>query len=204
MEFHAVTNGKLPFSAVLHFMKEAGSKVDYLHIREKEKTAMEVFEGVMLLVQNGIPRRKIVMNDRVDVAAAAGISRVQLGYRSLSPFLVKKKWPELHAGKSVHSLEEAAAAEAEGADSVLFGHLFETGSKRALQPRGIEKAKEISNQLSIHVLGIGGILPEHIQDLAKADLDGICVMSGIWDSSNPAEAADQYRKALTRCKEATL
>ncbi|MBS2970266.1 thiamine phosphate synthase [Metabacillus sp. KIGAM252] len=204
MEFHVVTNGKLGFDEIIRFMKIAGSKIDYLHIREKEKTAMDIYEGVRSLIASGIPAEKLIMNDRADIAWAVGLTRVQLGYKSLSPSAVKSAVPDIHAGQSIHSLEEAMIAEKSGADSVLFGHLFETGSKKGLLPKGIESAKRLACRLSIDVLVIGGIKPMHIQTLSEGKIAGFAVMSGIWESSSPISAVEEYRNAITACKEARL
>ncbi|WP_035412299.1 MULTISPECIES: thiamine phosphate synthase [Bacillaceae] len=204
MEFHVVTNGKLGFEEITEFMKLAGSKIDYLHIREKEKTAMEIYEGVRFLIASGIPEEKLILNDRTDIAAAAGVRRVQLGYRSLSPSVVKSAVPDIHAGQSVHSLKEALSAEESGADSVLFGHLFETESKKGVQPKGIESAKKLACRLSVDVLAIGGIEPMHIQALSEGKIAGFAVMSGIWESRSPVRAAEEYRNAITACKEVRL
>ncbi|MGD6818864.1 thiamine phosphate synthase [Metabacillus sp. 84] len=195
MEFHAVTNGRMPFPAIAQFMKEAGSVIDFLHIREKEKTEMEIYEGTAELIRNGVPSEKLIVNGRPDIAAAAGVRRVQLGYRNLSPSIVKRTFPSIHAGRSVHSLDEALEAQNEGADSVLFGHLFPTDSKKGLPPQGIGKARELSELLSIDVLVIGGIEPAHLPLLSDAKVKGFLVMSGIWDRDDPVQAACEYREA---------
>ncbi|WP_162356942.1 thiamine phosphate synthase [Metabacillus mangrovi] len=195
MEFHLVTNGMIPFEEIADFMVQAEEIIDFLHIRDSDRSALEVYKGIQCLTSRGVPPEKLIVNDRTDAAAAAGIHRVQLGYRSLPPFAVKAAFSGMHAGKSVHSLEEALQAEAEGANSVLFGHVFPTESKKGLEPKGLEQAGEIAEALEIEVLAIGGIEPVHIPLLQQKGIKGFAVMSGIWGSGNWLERARAYRFA---------
>ena len=78
-------------------------------------------------------KTRLLVNDRVDIARAAGADGVHL-----TTHLCRLRWcgifvvPEFLIGVSTHSLEEARAARAGGADFVVFGPVFETESKRAL------------------------------------------------------------------------
>ncbi|WP_412094378.1 thiamine phosphate synthase, partial [Bacillus atrophaeus] len=89
------------------------------------------------------------MNDRVDIALFANIHRVQLPGHSFSAKRVRARFPHLHIGRSVHSLEEAVQAEREDADYVLFGHVFETECKQGLEGRGVQLLTEIKQTLAI-------------------------------------------------------
>ena len=64
------------------------------------------------------------MNDRIDVALAAGADGVQLGSRSMPIAVVKRIAGSLLIGASVHSPSEASEAERDGADWITFGHFF--------------------------------------------------------------------------------
>ncbi|MCD7035215.1 thiamine phosphate synthase [Metabacillus sp. GX 13764] len=195
-EFHVVSNGKLMFAEAGEMLKKIEPYIDYFHIREKEKSAKELFDGLEFLLEQGFPAEKLVINDRCDAALAAGIQRVQLGGGSLPISRVKQVMPSLHAGCSVHSPEEAAAAINDGADSLLYGHIFQSNSKKGLEPRGVLGLAEIVLHSAVPVIAIGGITPLHVKEVIKAGASGIAVISGIWNSETPVKAATEYRKML--------
>ena len=98
----------------------------------------------------------------------------------------------MRVGRSVHSLEEAIQAEKEGSDYVLYGHCFETNSKKGLAPNGIQTLVEMKKELSIPVYAIGGITEYELIALQQVKADGIAVMSGIFSAKNPKESAKQF------------
>ena len=78
---------------------------------------------------------------------------------------------------SVHSLEEARVAEAMGAQFVIAGHIFATGSKPGIPPRGLDFLREICESIHIPVFAIGGITVNNAQQCLDAGAAGICRMS---------------------------
>lgn len=96
----------------------------------------------------------------------------------------------------MHSLEEALQAEKEDADYVLFGHVFETDCKQGLDGRGVSLLSEIKQRISIPVIAIGGMTPARLREVKQAGSDGIAVMSGIFSSDDPLEAARRYSRKL--------
>lgn len=88
---------------------------------------------------------------------------------------IRKDFTEI--GVSVHSLEEALQAETQGADYVIYGHVFETDCKKDLPPRGLGELEEICRLLTIPVYGLGGITPENETSVLKVGASGVCQMS---------------------------
>lgn len=80
-------------------------------------------------------------------------------------------------GTSVHSLEEAEEAVRLGAAYLTAGHIFPTGCKPDLPPRGLEFIKEIGSKVSIPVYGIGGICRENEESVMDQGACGVCMMS---------------------------
>lgn len=82
-------------------------------------------------------------------------------------------------GVSTHSLAEAQAAQATGADFVVFGPIFETESKRAFgEPQGLDKLREVARALGeFPVLAIGGITQENASACLVAGARGIAAIS---------------------------
>lgn len=195
-ELHLISNGKLSLPQFADLVSGLHPHVQAIHLREKAKPAAELWAGVMELTTRGIPQNKIYINDRADVAWAAGAGGVQLAYHSLGPAETKRAFPTLRVGRSVHSVEEALEMEEQGADYLLYGHIFPTGSKPGLEARGLHALAEVAQKVKIPVIAIGGIGPEQVGAVLEAGASGIAVMSGIIDATDPAAMTKQYREAL--------
>ena len=140
----------------------------------------------------------VIVNDRVDVALAVdadGVQRTGTSLRVRDMRAVAGR--RLRIGASVHSLEEAADAEREGADWVVFGPVYETASKRAYgAPQGLDRLSAVTRALSIPVVAIGGITPARVPEVRAAGARGVGVISGILAAASPADATRAYLGAL--------
>jgi thiazole tautomerase (transcriptional regulator TenI) len=135
----------------------------------------------------------------VDVALAVGACGVQLAWHSLRPSTVKNRWPHLLVGVSVHTPQEAAEAFTEGADYVLFGHIYDSASKPGVPPRGLRLLEEtVQTAGDRPVIALGGIQPAHVPGLLRAGAAGYAVLSGIGAAADPAQAARDYREAALK------
>jgi thiazole tautomerase (transcriptional regulator TenI) len=200
--FHVVSTGRQSQEELVKVIAAIHRHVDVIHLREKTKTASELVQIMEQLQRCNVPLSKIIVNDRVDVAYAMGASGVQLAYHSLPVKQVKQRFPSLLIGKSVHSVEEARLAEKQGADYVLYGHVYSSQSKAEQPPRGILSLQEVVKAVSIPVIAIGGIRPEHVQQLKQTGVGGMAVMSGVFFADNPKEAAKRYQFFLQNGDEA--
>ncbi|MED0653812.1 thiazole tautomerase TenI [Anoxybacillus geothermalis] len=162
---------------------------DAIHIREKEKTAREVAEFVAALLYAGVPPQKIIVNDRVDVAAVYGVGGVQIAYHSLPVRAVRRSFPDLTVGCSVHSLTEAKQAEEDGAHFCLYGHMFPTASKPGLPPRSIDSLREMAASVCIPVIAIGGIHAGNACRVMEAGAAGVAVLSAVFLAPDPVVEA---------------
>ncbi|MED3562640.1 thiazole tautomerase TenI [Bacillus xiapuensis] len=194
-EFHLISNGRMPIEQLVEIAKDIHPYVTAIHLREKQKTARELFQAIDYFTKKGIPLTKIIINDRVDVAHVTRAMGVQLAYHSLEAKTVKKYFPELRIGSSIHSYEEGQISKENGADFVVFGHVFPSKSKPGKNPKGLEELKRISS-LNIPVIAIGGITPENTGQVAAAGANGIAVMSGVLDAEDPVEAVKSYVNLL--------
>ena len=155
---------------VLTYARRAiAAGVDMIQIREKDLPARELFELVCRVrdLAAGTPTR-VLVNDRLDIALAAGIDGVQLPANGLPPAAVRPQVKVL--GVSTHKLDEAINAEAAGADFIVFGPIFDTPGKSAV---GVEALREITSRIKIPVLAIGGITPENTPQVVSAGAAGI-------------------------------
>lgn len=194
-QLHVISDGKLSLEAFAEIAGEVEPFADRFHLREKHRTSRELYEGVKLLCNEGIPIHKIVINDRVDVAWACKTG-AHLAFHSLPVRVVKTHFLDMPIGCSVHSSEEAEEAAKQGADYILFGHIFETDSKKGIPPRGTGSLEALKKAVEIPVMAIGGIKPEKVPEVLEAGADGIAVMSGILQAKDPAEAAKLFSKKL--------
>lgn len=201
MKLIAVTNDTYSIEDLAPILTAIYHTVDFIHIREKSKSANQLINLLRLLQEKQLPMEKIVINDRLDVALLYHLSNIHLPSHSLPVDLVKQQYPFLTIGRSVHSLQEALLAEADGADYVLYGHCYETNCKQDIAPNGIKLLQQIKSALTIPVFAIGGIQPEHIHQLQHLKTDGIAIMSGIFSASNPSIAAAQYHLKIREAQQ---
>jgi thiazole tautomerase (transcriptional regulator TenI) len=195
-ELHIISNGKMPMEQLGEILSDIHPYITAIHIREKQKTAQEIYQAVDLFTKVNIPRSKIIINDRVDVALVTGVAGVQLAYHSLDASIVKMHFPHLMLGCSIHSYKEGHQAEQKGANYVLYGHIFPSKSKPGLLPKGLAELKKLTGQLNIPVIAIGGITAENTKHVIHAGAKGIAVMSGILEAHDPLLAVMDYQKSL--------
>ncbi|WP_342774182.1 thiazole tautomerase TenI [Aquibacillus sediminis] len=196
-KIHIISTGKQEADVFSKIAASIHPYVDAIHIREKSMTAKQIYELVGLLQKHHVPLSKLVINDRIDVAYATKVGGVQLGYRSMPVEVVKQTFPGLRIGCSVHSLKQAKQAEVNGADYLIYGHIFPTNSKPNLTPRGIEQLKQVNQHVQIPVFAIGGIKPSNVHQIIEAGTSGIAVMSGVLEAANPVQAVNAYVEKMS-------
>ncbi|KPB04958.1 thiazole tautomerase TenI [Bacillus sp. CHD6a] len=201
MQLHLITDGKKAKEELVAILCKVNESVDFIHIREKQRSAMEVFELVDELIRSGVRPEKIIINDRVDVAHVLNVGGVNLAYHSLGVCEICRNFPNLRIGKSVHSYEEAIQAELDGADFILYGHIYSTYSKKGMIPKGLMELRKLTKSLKIPVIAIGGITPDKLKELRISGAEGIAVMSGIMDAEDIVHAANAFQTALLAEKE---
>lgn len=174
--------------------------VDFIHLREKQRSARELLDMTGKLLLAGVPSSKLVINDRVDVALAAGAAGVQLAWHSLPLSAVRAAAPALRLGKSVHSVQEAEEAGGQGADFCLFGHVFPSVCKPGQQERGLAQLADAVRVCGIPLIAIGGITPANTGLVLRQGAAGIAVMSGICSADDPLAAVRAYRRAVIQAE----
>jgi len=186
---------------LLALIKRASiAAVDWIQIREKDLSAREMVELSRQAVATAGATTKILVNDRLDVALAAGAAGVHLGGES-APVAEVVRWcraghapAEFLIGASCHSLAELLAAENSGADYVFFGPVFATPSKLLYgAPQGIERLTEVCRQTHIPVIAIGGVTAENADDCLRADAAGIAAIRLFQQVADLAALVKQLR-----------
>ncbi len=183
------------FPALARLVVDAG--IDAVHLREKDLPGGLLAEAGRALRRAIGDRALLFVNERVDVALVVGADGVQLPEAGLSPRQVREiAGSRLLIGRSVHDVDGAERAAAEGADFVIAGNVYETGSKPGQAGRGLEFVRWLAQRCPLPVVAIGGITPERVPEVLRAGAWGVAVISGILGDAKPAEAARRYREAL--------
>lgn len=195
-ELHVISTGKQSEEELLEMLFLIYPYITAFHIREKERTARELSTLITKLLDIGVPPSKLMINDRADVAECFGTRGVQLPYHGLDVKHVRRAFPRLTIGCSVHGIEEARYAEENGAHFLMYGHIYPTASKKGKLPQGLQRLNEITSNTSLPVIAIGGIQPRHVQEVIHAGASGIAVMSGILESDSPLDAVKAYQQQL--------
>jgi len=143
---------------------------------------------------------RLVINDRADVALAAGADGVQRTHASLPVTALRRVvGPSTIIGASVHSKDEARQAVTDGADFLVFGPIYDTPSKRQYgKPQGLPALEELVLAVERPVIAIGGITPERVRDALAAGAAGVAVIAAILRADRPADATKAFLDALGR------
>jgi len=194
---HAVTSDEIMLRP--GFLKKAKAVMTVLgdkgavHIRSQLLDSPTLFGITLdLLLLYAETRCWCIVNDRVDIALASGAHGVQLTAKSLELADVHRIAPSLRIGASVHSAQEAAEAEKAGADWCVAGHVLETPSHPGEPRRESNFINELVAEVSIPVIAIGGVRPEHVRLLIHKGAHGVAAIRGIWDDENSELAASRY------------
>ena len=140
---------------------------------------------------------RLYINDRVDVALMVDADGVHLPETGLPPNEVKARYPHLLVGVSTHSKDGAQRAQADGADFITFGPVFDTPSKRKYgPPQGLGQLAEVVSMARIPVLALGGIKLDNIPSAMETGAWGVGLISGVWNSSNIEEESYKYMQCL--------
>jgi len=166
------------FSTLLNLIERAVERdISMVQLREKHLTARQLFEltrQAVSITRNS--ETKLLVNDRADVAFAAGADGVHLTSRSLPAAAIRANFPAgFIIGVSAHSLETAHAAKTGGADFITFSPIFQTQSKINYgEPQGVEKLEEIVKELAgFPVFALGGLNETNYRETLQAGAAGV-------------------------------
>jgi len=129
---------------------------------------------------------KLFINDHVDVAVAVDADGVHLGHESMPTTAARKiVGSDMLIGVSTHTVDEARAAESEGADFVTFGPIYETPSKaRYGAPAGLEALRDVKRAVDIPIFALGGIKGNNIGHVLWAGAFGVSMISTIFSADD--------------------
>ncbi|MDX9714411.1 MAG: thiamine phosphate synthase [Dissulfurispiraceae bacterium] len=198
---YQITDSKL-FSSidkmldVIEMQLDAGLKA--VQLREKHLSDLEVFNlAVRLRNMTNKYSAKLFVNERVDIALCCEADGVHLGFSGMPLKAVRKICgEELMIFVSTHSMEQAKAAEAEGADLITFGPVFATPSKmRYGLPAGLKALSDVSASIKLPVFALGGIDLENLDDVLRTGVYGTAVIRAGLMSRNIKEMISKFENS---------
>jgi thiamine-phosphate pyrophosphorylase len=168
----------VPVQDMVWSVLEAG--ISFIQYREKERTRREIYDEALRLRELTLSwKATLIVNDHADIALAVGADGVHLGQDDLPLKEARRIMGSRIVGISTHSLAQAKEAEAGGADYIGFGPIFQTTTKDAGAPQGVDILRTIKQNVSIPVVAIGGINIGNITDVMKAGADAAAIATAI-------------------------
>lgn len=171
--------------------------VDMVQLREKDLPGGRLLELANQISGATDGQSLLMINERADVALAAGASGVQLGEEGLPVSTAKQVLgPTRLVGRSVHSVEGAVEAARHGADLLVVGTMYTTRSHPGAAAIGPGLVSEIAKRCSVPMIGIGGITTSNLGEVLQAGAYGIAVISSILAADDPEQAARELKQAM--------
>lgn len=182
--------------------------VDLLQLRAKgfdDLTVEEIGQRIEPITRSaGIP---LIVNDFPELVPSIGAQGAHVGQEDGA--IEEARWRAGRAlagevalpliGRSTHSVAQAVAAQAEGADYIGFGPLFATPTKPGRPAIGIEEIRRVHELVSIPIFCIGGIKLENLAEVLHAGARRVVIVSGLLQAPDIAAAAREARARIVDC-----
>jgi thiamine-phosphate pyrophosphorylase len=157
------------------------SGVQWLQLRVKALSPAEFFElAKRARTQTRARGCTLIISDRVDIALACDADGVHLGQDDLPLAAGRKLMGGKIIGISTHDLDQARAAERDGADYIGFGPMFGTSTKNTgYDARGVEMLQQIRADVELPIVAIGGIHEQNVRHVWQAGANSAAIIRDI-------------------------
>ena len=177
--------------------------VDIIQVRAKEKSHADRVDLGRAVVSAAFQYKvPVIINDDIEAAFEAGADGVHLGQEDWAAIPREERGARLAnmriVGLSTHSLEQALAAERDGADYLGVGPVFPTLTKPGVKPVGVELVREVAARVKTPFFAIGGITLDNIGEVLEAGATRAAVVSAILKAPDKTEVAAALKKRLER------
>jgi thiamine-phosphate pyrophosphorylase len=162
--------------------------------------AERVRTGLAIVRRGGEAGRPIVVvNDRVDVAAALTADGAHVGADDLPvPLTRRVVGPERLVGRTAHTVAEAHSAVVDGADYLGIGPCFTSPTKSFAEHAPPEFLRTVCGEVSLPTFAIGGITAERLESLVSLGVKRVAVASAVTRAADPPRAARELMEAIAR------
>ena len=194
------TSGGAGYTAMAEAACQGG--VDILQFRDKILSWKERFEVARELRKICAAHRVLfIVNDATDLALSVQADGVHVGQDDLPvpavQELVKRAGrKDFLIGKSTHSLEQAQAAEREGADYIGIGPVFATPTKPTYGAVGLELVRQVTSAVKTPHVAIGGIDPTNVQSVLDAGAKRVAIVRAVCGAADIKDAAQKMKAIL--------
>jgi thiamine-phosphate pyrophosphorylase len=172
---------------------------DALQWRDKSASARELLAQARRLVPAARAAKvPLIINDRPDVALAAGADGVHLGQDDLPVPEARAILGERLIGCSTHSLAQAQAAQADGADYIGFGPVYPTPTKPDYGSVGLDAVRTVCGRVRVPVVCIGGIDAGSVDAVLERGARCVAVVRAVCAADDPESAARALAQRLGR------
>ena len=174
---------------IVEQMIEGG--VDLIQLRGKNNSVGELADlSAQLHELAAKSSTPLIVNDHADIAARVPVEGVHVGQDDDPIEIARQKaGREILIGKSTHSLEQAIAAQSEGADYVGFGPIFATPTKPDYAPIGLENIRRVHTEVELPIFCIGGIHIDNLQSVIDAGAKRVVMVSALLKTHNIVDYA---------------
>jgi thiamine-phosphate diphosphorylase len=169
-----------------------------LHVRARHATARRLLTAAAALVETAASvGGTVLVNDRIDIALAAGAHGVHLRERSMPPADARGLVGRRLLGRSIHDAGGVEAV-ARWTDFLFLGTIYPTASHSGSPALGPRAIAELAAATELPVLAIGGLDVGRVAEVLGAGAHGVAVIGGVWGGADPVERAGAYLQALER------
>lgn len=176
--FIAITHYKTLISKDIVHFNTISSCIDYLLLRTPMSDC-ELSSFLGQLIHSGFPKEKIIIHTSTKLLESFRLTAIHFRENDSTALTYKKEHPDISVSMSAHSSESVKKAQENHLDFVLYGHIFETNSKKSLPPRTHQEVREALSY-DIPVVALGGINSTTINQL-PAGFSGISAISASMD-----------------------
>jgi thiamine-phosphate pyrophosphorylase len=165
--------------------------VDLIQLRGKNKSIEELMElSAELHELTAKSSTPLIVNDHAEIARRVPVEGVHVGQDDDTIQLARQKAArKILVGKSTHSLEQARAAQSEGADYIGFGPIFATPTKPDYTPIGLEDVRRVHAEVNLPIFCIGGINIDNLQSVIDAGARRVVMVSALLKAHNIVDYA---------------
>jgi len=138
-----------------------------------------------------------IVNDNLDLALATDADGLHLGQNDLPIGVARKLLPiDKILGCSTTTVNQAIAAQSEGADYIAVGSIYPTTSKETVEVVGLDRLRQIRQAVTLPLMAIGGITKDNVADVMAAGADSVAVISAVVRAEDVEEAAREIAETL--------
>ncbi|MHC4123168.1 MAG: thiamine phosphate synthase [Planctomycetota bacterium] len=203
VKLYVIITSKFPAEVISLTHKIIAGGADCIQLRAKDRIDDEALFALACEFAGICKAGNVlsIINDRVDIAVAAGADGVHLGQGDLPIEQARKlQTRPLVIGTSTHSMEQLKTACEHNPTYVSTGPVFATSTKPEYEVVGVEyvkRAVELLRNTGIAGVAIGGITLENMNEVLKAGAKKIAICSAITETSDPTESCCKFKEKIT-------